>query len=266
MKESLADTIFKRVIFKEEVVSTNDLAMELLGSDEQSGIVIIADSQTSGRGRPGRTWHSPRGKNIYMSLALRPHLGLRDAPILTVLTGVAVCKGIKERTGINVYLKWPNDLILQKKKLGGILIETRVERERIIAAVIGIGININIDQKEFPENIKDIATSIFAETGLNYDREEIAISVLRAFDMLFRDNLTIDENINEADINHSASMKLIQKWKDLDITLGKRVSVITSNETIVGKAVDIDEMCRLKIVTDEGNDKRIHSGDVTLIL
>jgi BirA family biotin operon repressor/biotin-[acetyl-CoA-carboxylase] ligase len=266
LKESLSDTIFKRVIFKEEVVSTNDLAMELLGSDEQSGIVIIADSQTSGRGRLGRTWYSPAGKNIYMSLALRPNLILQNAPILTVLTGVAVCKGIKERTGIDVDLKWPNDLILKNKKLGGILIETRVEKEVVIAAVIGIGININIDQKEFPEDIQDIATSLFIETGSNYEREEIALSVIRVFDMLLSDNLIREDNMKNADVDRSASMELIRKWRELDITLGKRVSVITSNETIVGKAVDIDEMCRLKIVTDDGNDKRIHSGDVTLIL
>ncbi|MEE9524391.1 MAG: biotin--[acetyl-CoA-carboxylase] ligase, partial [Thermodesulfovibrionales bacterium] len=255
-----------KVIFKEEVGSTNDLAMELLGPDEKNGIVIMADSQTSGRGRLGRPWYSPAGKNIYMSLALRPNLRLQNASILTVLTGVAVCKGIKDCTGIDVNLKWPNDLILKNKKLGGILIETRVEKEVVIAAVIGIGININIDENEFPEDIKNIDTSIVIETGLHYGREEIAFSVLRAFDMLFRDNLIIDDKINEADINSSASMKLIQEWRELDITLGKRVSVITSNEKIVGKAVDIDEMCRLKILTDAGNDKLIHSGDVSLLL
>jgi BirA family biotin operon repressor/biotin-[acetyl-CoA-carboxylase] ligase len=265
LQEHLSDTIFNKVILKDQVGSTNDLAMELLGSDEQSGVVVIADAQTSGRGRLGRTWYSPRGKNIYMSLALRPGMKVQDGPILTVLAAVAVCRGLESSAGIDVAIKWPNDLVLHKKKLGGILIENRVEKEHIAEAVIGIGININIDKKEFPVDIQDIATSLYIETGSNYKREEIAVSIIKAFDLFYRE-LTEVGNMEYTGLRRSTWRELIRQWKERDITLGKRVSVVTSDETIDGKAIDIDDMCRLRIVTGDGDEKLIHSGDVTLIL
>lgn len=264
MRNFLSDTIFKRIIREEQVGSTNDLAMSLLDSDEEGDFVVLADSQTSGRGRRGRTWHSPPGENIYMSLAIRPNVRLSRATILTFLTGVAVCNGLRACTGLDMNLKWPNDIIFNKRKIGGILIETRVDRDVVHAAVVGIGVNVNSGRAGFPREIKDSATSLSIETGLTYERDEIVLSVLKEFDSLFCNALKRDTTGTETYIDGSVARKLVRKWRERDITLGNSVSVVTSAETISGRAVDIDEMCRLKVLTDDGHERLIHSGDVTL--
>jgi len=139
--------------------------------------VIIADRQTGGKGRLDRTWESPAGLNIYLSIVIRPELEPKNVTMLTILAAVAGAAALRKTCNIPVSIKWPNDLVIADKKLGGILTEVRADPDRINLAVIGIGINVNMTDKDFPEEIRYSATSVKQETGTVFSRNEIIIQL-----------------------------------------------------------------------------------------
>ncbi|MFA4828689.1 MAG: biotin--[acetyl-CoA-carboxylase] ligase, partial [Thermodesulfovibrionales bacterium] len=156
--------IGREIIFFESIGSTNTAALELAEKGAPHGTVVIADRQTKGKGRLGRTWVSPPKKNIYMSVILRPEIEPKDATLLTIMTAVSCAKGVMKSTGLKAEIKWPNDLMISSKKLGGILTEMKSDPDGIVFAVIGIGINVNSKTKnDFPPDIRGIATSIREE-------------------------------------------------------------------------------------------------------
>ncbi|HDL21005.1 MAG TPA: biotin--[acetyl-CoA-carboxylase] ligase [Nitrospirae bacterium] len=265
LKDSLAGTIFTKIICRGEVGSTNDLALSMLDGGEDGAIAVSADSQSSGRGRLGRSWYSPPSGNIYLSIMMRLDIPLRDASLFTLISGVAACTGIRKSTRCDVHIKWPNDIVFNEKKLGGILTETRVEGDLVTGIVTGIGINVNMLKAEFPEELQGIATSLLAETGESYDRREAAVAILKQFDVLFRDVFPQYRNNKIREIDLSGKEKLVYLWKSLDITLGKRISVKTPNETVNGMAVDIGPAGQLLVMSDSGEKISIHAGDVTVL-
>ena len=164
--------------------STNKQAMLAASEGIQEGSIFTADEQTAGRGRGDHSWHSPAGQGLYVSIVLRPQLAPNDVLWLSLIAGLAVHAAIKEVTTIAVDLRWPNDIMLADKKLGGILTELGTESGRISHAVIGIGLNIN--QADFPAELAALATSLRIETDREWPREEILTALLRALDREYR--------------------------------------------------------------------------------
>lgn len=230
--------IGSRVYSYEEVGSTNDIAWEMALNGEPEGSVIFAETQTNGRGRLKRKWFSPHRHGLWFSLILRPSLTPNYAPIITAMSAVATAKAIVRFTGLSVWIKWPNDIYINNKKAGGILTELNTELDTIKFVILGIGINVNID--EFPSGL--IATSLKIEGGRSYSRIELAREILRSLDYYYG----LDWNV------------IIEEWKSLSLVSGRRVRV----GDIEGQALGIDEYGALMVRTDSGIVKYITSGDV----
>lgn len=245
---------WKYVRFYDTVGSTNELAASLSASkDLAPGTVIIADAQEKGKGRLGRRWLSPPGVNIYMSVILRPEMGPRDVTLLTLLSAVACAAAIRGESGIQASIKWPNDLMVSGKKIGGILTEVKTDPDRINLAIIGIGLNVNIEAAGFPKEIRDLATSLKAETGRRFPRSRIIVRILREMEYWF--------DVLETD----GRKPLLAEWRRLSSTLGREVRVAAAGETIRGTAEEIDDEGMLIVRLASGVKKRISVGDVTVL-
>ncbi len=180
LRELVRSTIFaEHVHHFEEIDSTNSAAMLAAQSGAAEGSVFLAERQTEGRGRGGNIWHS-EGEAIYLSVILRPKISPNDILVLSLATGLAVAASVEEICGIVPDLRWPNDIMLREKKLGGILCELNADAEKVRHAVIGVGMNVN--QAEFPEGIREVATSLQIETGKSWPRVELAGALLRGLD------------------------------------------------------------------------------------
>lgn len=245
---------WKEVFFYKTIDSTNELAAELsVKKNPASGTVVIADMQERGKGRLGRRWLSPPGLNIYMSVILKPEIEPRDATLLTILSAVACAVAVRGESGLQALIKWPNDLMVSGKKIGGILTEVKTDPDRINAAIIGIGINVNSEAPDFPEEIRTLATSLKGETGKHHSRSRIIVRVLREIEFWFRL------------LKRDGRIPLLREWKRLSSTLGKEVMVTTGNETISGTAEDIDDEGMLIMRLPSGAKKRISAGDLTVL-
>ncbi len=252
IKAQVKGIIGKEIFFYETVGSTNTVAAELFEKISE-GAVVLADGQEKGRGRLGRTWISPAGVNIHMSVILRPKIELKEATLITIMAAVACATGLRKATGLGVSIKWPNDLTVSGRKLGGILTDLKTEKGTIVAAIVGIGINVNSDTDAFPGEVNKIATSVKKETGTLYAREAIAVEVLDEMNKWYAILQGGDKNM------------LLSEWKRLTSTLGKKVAVIVGEETLNGVAEAIDDEGRLLLKLPSGEIKRISSGDLTVL-
>ena len=169
-----------RVLCYERIESTNDKALELLESGEPEGTLVVADEQTRGRGRRGRTWHSPPGLGLYVSLVLRPSLPAAHAPLVSVALAVAAAASIRRLGCAAVCLKWPNDLLVGERKIGGILAEARGDPARA-GLVVGLGVNVNHAAADIPEALREISTSLSLTTGGSWDRVRLLGELLSEF-------------------------------------------------------------------------------------
>ena len=178
LRKLIPGTIFAEHIHHfDEIDSTNSAAMLAAQSGAAEGSVFIAERQAEGRGRGGNIWHSEPGA-IYLSVVLRPRVQANDVLILSLATGLAVSAAVEEVCGIAPDLRWPNDILLGDKKLGGILCELNIDSGKVRHAVIGVGLNVN--QADFPDGIREVATSLFQETGKSWPRVELIAALLRA--------------------------------------------------------------------------------------
>jgi BirA family biotin operon repressor/biotin-[acetyl-CoA-carboxylase] ligase len=244
--------IGKHIVYREEVTSTQDVAEELAKRGAENGTVVISEAQTEGRGRMGRNWVSPAGEGVYLSIILRPNL--RPAQVLQIplITAVAVSKAIERVTTLQPKVKWPNDITLGGRKVGGILTETSSEIDRVNYIVLGIGINVNTRSSLLPESIRGIATSLAEECGGFVSRVRFLQCLLAEFEKLYNEFLA------------SGFGTIREEWKALDNTIGSRVKVSGGAEEIEGEALDIDREGFLLVRTKDGDVKRIISGDVSL--
>jgi BirA family transcriptional regulator, biotin operon repressor / biotin---[acetyl-CoA-carboxylase] ligase len=243
--------LWKDIIVYDSVESTNDLALSLATKREIApGTVLVADQQTSGKGRLGRTWESPAGLNIYISLIIRPELEPKDTTMLTVLAAVAGALALQRSCSIPVSIKWPNDLVISNKKLGGILTEVRADPDRVALAVIGMGINVNMDYSGLPGIIRHIATSVRIETGKNHSRNEIIIQLLKEFEQWY------------SILKKEGKKPLLDAWRKNSSTLGRKVNVIMHGISWSGIAEDIDDNGMLILKMRSGKRKTISSGDI----
>ncbi|PIP21282.1 MAG: biotin--[acetyl-CoA-carboxylase] ligase [Candidatus Omnitrophica bacterium CG23_combo_of_CG06-09_8_20_14_all_40_11] len=238
--------IGKKIYYLDTVCSTMDIALQLAMQGSSEGTVVIAESQTKGRGRLGRNWFSPKYKGIYLSLILKPKILPNQAPLLTLMSVVSICEAIKEKTGLNVQIKWPNDILIHHKKLGGILTELNAETDLSRFVVVGIGLNVNNDKK----------TLLCGATSLKEQKKE----ELSRLDLLQEILRKIEENYLVFQKNGGQS--IIDKWRDWNISLGRRVRVACQKEHIEGQAIDIDTDGGLLIRNDSGLIQKVMAGDV----
>lgn len=238
--------IGKKFYYFDEIDSTMDIASQLASKGAVSGTVVVCESQSKGRGRLGRQWVSPKYKGIYASIILRPKLSPSEASILTLLTAVSACEAIKEVAGIDARIKWPNDILLGNKKLGGILLELTAETDEVKSVVIGIGLNVN--------NAK--AGLVAGATSLKEQRAE-AVSRVELLQELLR---RIESNYLK--LEKEGNSHIVEKWRGLCVTIGARVKVVYHNRHIEGHAVNIDKDGGLLVRRDSGFIEKVMSGDI----
>ncbi|HHY92101.1 MAG TPA: biotin--[acetyl-CoA-carboxylase] ligase [Firmicutes bacterium] len=231
------------------ITSTNDVARDLAERGAPEGTLVVAEEQRSGRGRRGRAWASPPGVGIWASLVLRPDFLPSQAPLLTLTAAVAGAEAIHQVTGLTAGIKWPNDLLLGGRKVAGILMELSAELDAVLYVILGIGINVNT--AAFPAEIAPVATSLYREAGRSVSRRELLQAFLERFEYWY------DRLPEEAEA-------LRNRWRELSVTLGRRVTVISPQFTVAGVARNIDREGALLLETETGDLVRILSGDVSL--
>ncbi len=233
------------------IESTNTRVKEMAAQGAPHGTVLVADMQTGGRGRMGRAFHSPAGCGIYMSMLLRPNCPAKDLMHLTCAVAVAAADGIAAATGLRPGIKWTNDLVVGQKKLGGILTELSLDgRGNVEYAVIGIGINCKQCADDFPDEIKQIATSLQLCTGKSIDRATVIAQILVALQKM-------SENL------HNSAATLRRYRKDC-ITIGQEISLVRGDEIRHGKALDVDSEGALVVEFPDGHRETVTSGEVSV--
>ena len=238
--------IAKKIHYFDYLSSTMDLAMQLGIQAAPNGTLVLAESQTKGRGRLGRSWASPKYKGIYLSLILRPKISPSASPVLTLLSAVSICEAIKNIVGLDAQIKWPNDVFIYNKKIAGILTEMNAEVDKVNFVVIGIGLNVNNDKKSLIAQ----ATSLKEQAGQSLSRVMLLQELLRRIE------------INYSLLEDKGAQAIIDKWRNFSLTLGKRVKVSCQDKYIEGQAVDVDKDGALLIRKDSGLIQKVFSGDV----
>jgi BirA family transcriptional regulator, biotin operon repressor / biotin---[acetyl-CoA-carboxylase] ligase len=253
LRKRLKGNLFgKRVFHFFKTDSTNRVAMELGYAGEPEGTVVLAEAQTAGRGRSGRSWHSERGTGLYFTILLRPRLAPAQAPLLTMLAGVSAHTAITAQTGLVPELKWPNDLLLNGKKLGGILTEMHAEPSQVRFVIVGIGINVN--QEKFPGELSSMATSIRKESGRASYRLELLVRLLVQF-----------ESDYNRFLREGPSFVVARFERVSSFANGRRVRVETGVETYLGTTSGLSPEGLLLVERDSGSLVTVIAGDVTEI-
>jgi len=244
----------KNIVFLREVSSTNDLAKELAGYGADEGTVVVAETQTAGRGRLRREWVSPEG-GLYFTVVLRPEHGAGEAVKLAFVAGLAVAEVLRESYGLKAEIKWPNDVLVNGRKVCGILTEMGTTEETVNFVAVGIGVNANFNaQKAFPEEFRPSATSLEDELG-----ERVQLEVL------FKTLLERMEKIHDLFIKKGFA-PILKGWKEHAGFLGGQVEVVSETEKWVGLALDVEGDGSLVVRLEDGMMRRVFVGDVTLRL
>ena len=236
------------IIRHETCASTNDVASDLASQGANHGTVVVADAQSCGRGRQGRSWHSPPGLNLYMSCLLRPELPPRDTPPLTLVAGIALVEAVSE-FGVSAAIKWPNDVRVRGRKLAGVLTETKTRGALLDHVIVGMGVNIN--QTDFPPPLADTATSMCGETGALIDREHFLDALLARFEAVF-DNYV------------GGGVGAISSAFASHLEPG-RVTAIVAGMRVEGRVRGIDDAGALRVIDDTGREHCVRSGDVEVV-
>lgn len=239
-----------RIISLDETDSTNLQACRLGDEGADDGLVVIADRQSSGKGRMGRQWESPGGVNLYASILLRPPVLPFEAPKLTFLSAVAVCRAIKNCTGLQPTVKWPNDILLNGDKVAGLLNEMSSETDQVHYVILGIGVNLNMRAEQFPADLRYPATSLAIATGKTVSRLAFTRSLLQELDALYQIYLA------------QGSVPIFAAWTELCDLTGKVVQVDCNNLLIEGKMVGLGDDGALLVRTSTGKIEAIYAGDV----
>ena len=233
--------------------STNTRAKEMAANGAPHGTVLIANQQTAGRGRLGRSFHSAAGKGIYLSVILRPNCNPEQLMHLTCAAGVAACTAIEHAAGYRPRIKWINDLVADKQKLGGILTELSIDpsTQRVLYAIVGIGINCTHTKEDFPKELQNLATSLLSITGITPDLASLAAALVSALWEMDRCLLT-------------DRTRLMQRYRNDCMTLGQHVVVLRGTQRQYGKALDIGDDGSLCVQYDDGITEWVCSGEVSI--
>lgn len=241
-----------RIEYYTDLPTTNGEAKKLARAGCPEGTVVVAESQSGGKGRMGRFWFSPRGRGLWFSAVLRPMVNLVETPQVTMVVAVAVALAIREHTGVAAGIKWPNDLLVEGKKICGILVELNAEMDRVNFMVAGIGLNVNIDSSQFPPELSETVTSLKIAAGHHIPRVPLLRTILQSFDFWYQRWL------------REGFVPVLNKWRELCVTLDCPVTVHTMKDSYVGHALDVDETGALLVQTPDGEVQRLVAGEVSL--
>ncbi len=247
----LGEVLGKRIHFLEEVDSTNNYAVGLAVAGAEEGEAVIADRQTRGKGRLDRVWMSPPGKNLYLTVILRPRISPSVSPQLTLTAGVAAAEVLSGYCGDKVSLKWPNDILIRGRKACGILTEMRLRGTEVDFIVVGMGVNINMDRTDFDESF-GLATSLKVEVGREVSRFDVALKLLRGFGKWYRVFL------------EGGFSPIREEWIASSGMLGRRIEVRSKDNVEKGVFEGLDEKGALLLLDEEEERRHIISGDVVL--
>lgn len=251
IREYLNTEFIGRNIYYFDTTDSTNIRAKEIANDEKEGTVLIAEEQTSGRGRLGRSWISPKGKGIWMSIILKPNVEPMKLPKITLIGAAAVHKALRN-IGIEAKIKWPNDILIDGKKVCGILTEMSGELNMVNYVVMGIGINVNLDEEDIPDELKNIATSLQISIGRKINRKELTANILNEFEKLyikFKEKDDIEE--------------VLRICRENSILLGEEVKVIRGDNIRIGKALDINDNGEL-VVKFGDNVENIMAGEVSL--
>ena len=258
MKEQILSALSPAYPWKEHlhwfdsIGSTNDEARILAKNGAPHGTVLVADHQTGGHGRMGRSFHSPEGVGIYMTMILRPNCAPGDLMHLTCATAVAMCEAVENATGLRPGIKWTNDLVCGKRKLGGILTALGLTPKGMVDfAIIGIGINCCQKDGDFPEEIRDMAGSLSMVTGKEIDRAKVAAAMM---DALYQMDKTLLSGVDA----------MLDSYRRDCVTLSQDVVLVRGEEKRYGHAVDIDAAGALVVKFQDGTLEAVNSGEVSV--
>lgn len=242
--------IGQHVYAYDEVVSTQPLAHDAAAKGAVEGTLVLAEQQTGGKGRLGRPWHSPKGTGIWMSLIVRPAIPLPKTPQMTLLTAVCVARTIREETGLPVKIKWPNDIFIGDKKVCGILTELNAESDRVNYLVIGIGLNVNSVESDFPEELAQVGTSLRIESGQSISRVRFIQQFCRIFEETYEQFLL------------EGFQPIKSEWEAYSYTIGRLVTIQTISQKLEGRAIGLNEEGVLLVEDEAGLVHKVYSADV----
>ena len=241
----------KNLVVFDEVDSTNNEARRMAEKGALEGTVILAARQTAGKGRRGRNWESPRGTGIWKSFLLRPEFEPSHASMLTLTAAMAVAQGIRRTTGLDCQIKWPNDIVINGKKLCGILTEMKIRGEK--AEYVSIGVGINMNQREFPEELQDKATSLALELGCEVVREEITAGVVERFEKNY-----------ELFLEKQDLQSLREEYERLLLNKDRQVRILEKEKESIGIARGITPAGELLVEDENGAVRQVLSGEVSV--
>ncbi len=254
LKQSLdGKFIGHQLHYYDEIGSTNDEAFRLGLAGVPEGTVLIANSQSAGKGRMQRVWHSPAGSNIYTSIILRPEITPARTPQISILAGVAIAEVLESYCPDRIKLKWPNDVLIDGKKVCGILSQVKTVASAVDFIVLGIGINVNISYNEFLKEICNLATSLAIETGREISRQELIIRLYENLAKWYKQLLQNGFN------------PIKERWLSLSPMIGEMVQVKFQEEAVSGKAIGLDDDGSLILLTADNKEIKVSAGDTTII-
>lgn len=234
-----------------ELDSTNSEAYRMAQEGGEEGEVVIADRQLRGRGRLGRRWLSPPGVNLYVSIILRPPILVRNAPLITLMAAVAAAKATEGISGLQPRIKWPNDLLINNKKVAGLLNEMKGNADKVEFVVLGIGINVNMTLGMVPEEMISTATSLREELGYDISRVEFLSALLREVEREYQVFLTGEPE------------RVLRQWEEFSQIVGKLIEMRSFKEVIRGRVKGIDSNGSLLLSAPDGSERRIIAGDIS---
>jgi BirA family biotin operon repressor/biotin-[acetyl-CoA-carboxylase] ligase len=243
----------KRVHYFPSLPSTNTEAYQLALRGAREGEIVVAECQKKGRGRVGRPWFSPAFVNLYFSIILRPPISPHQASLITFVAAVATAEAIERFSGVKPSIKWPNDILVKGRKMAGLLNEIHSEVDRIHFIILGIGVNVNIEEGRFPKEIRSLATSLKRETGRTTSRKAFLQLLLEALEQWYEIFLK------------KGAPAILKAWRKHARIGGKQVRISSFDEVLVGRAVDVDSEGGLLIQMRNGQRKRIVAGDVEYV-
>ena len=239
------------IVYCDVIDSTNEEVRRLSKNGEEQGLVVVAEKQTAGKGRRGRSWDSPEGTNLYFSILLRPNVKPENAPMLTLVMAYSVAQVIREKDNLPVQIKWPNDLVLSGKKVCGILTEMHLTERQIEDVVVGVGINVNT--VEFPDDLKDKATSLFMEKAEKVDQRLLLNGILEEFQKWY------SYFLEEGNLSF-----LQESYNQMLVNGNREVLVLEPGKEYQAEALGINERGELVVKKQDGSLETVFAGEVSV--
>ena len=243
-----------KIFVLENVDSTNSEAERHLTDQEKAPFAVISNEQYSGRGRLGRIWYSPTSGNINLTIAFRPKIRLIKLKTFTLWQGITIVEFLRKMTGNNsISIKWPNDIVLNGKKIAGMLTEASIDSEHVRSMVSGIGINVNSTTTKFPKSITKLSTSLNEITGNTFRIHELTAEIIKCIILSYKEC-----------IKGISNETLFERWKTVDALYGKKINIKTGKDKFSGQAVGIDENGAIKVKSKNGKITHVNSGELSV--